>query len=617
MISPASVEARPKIPAFSWVDFDVQLSPGEDIFAEIPRAERRRIERLLKKAIGRAEPLELFSIQDYFKYGGRRLRNGLSEENMQSVWDHMGWGPRTWTTVESAKRNSHGEIIKDRNGRTQWFGLHNDTVTRENIAEFRKVRMAGPRYSAILAVESDDPKSLKELERFIGAPNLVAIRNSTEEKENGKISRPGQWHAIWLLRNPVLHENPDRSETKALTKYRAVQKTITHLTGGDPSFTRGVMRSPFHDDQDYDWYWLHSQKYRLDDLAEACQRSGYSVHRARYLLSGHQKENSRDQEVTGQQALPLEGQQRSAPKEREQAWIARVIDEGRDFDRNPEVFGRLSRRATAWRHQGKPVQRPDLMERAEHLNALLAEHSPKGPMTQQELKGIVSSVFRWGPNAATRQQGWEPATQKHQGPLNALRAAGVQLYGGLFTYEQCCKGGATTWRLHTRRLLKVILVKARRKSMEIRRAQRNKKMEKIWTLHLEGLTGAEIIAVTGIPKSTVYRLLSVARQIEEDEAERRERDERQIELAERESEERSTASLRRSSIPLTKRSTNETPQPRPSQERRAGPAEPSSSTTSASLRASDASRFSLKLLRRTRKAARRDAEDALAQHSSA
>lgn len=66
---------------------------------------------------------------------------------------------------------------------------------------------------------------------------------------------------------------------------------------------------------------------------------------------------------------------------------------------------------------------------------------------------------------------------------------------------------------------------ARRKSMEIRRAQRDKNMEKIWTLHLEGLTGAEIIAVTGILKSIVYRLLSKARQIEESEAERRERDE--------------------------------------------------------------------------------------------
>lgn len=598
----ASTEARPKIPAYSPIDAHFPI--GEDLFAELPRVERRRIEPLLKRSLGEAWHVELFSMLDYEQHGGGRIRKGLTEEQKQLLWDHMGWGAETRTVAQAASRDRNGEVRRGRDGRIRWGGLRYHDVTRENLAEYRKLRMAGPRYSAILAAESDDPESLQDLKRFIGAPNLVAIRNSEERKQGGKMSRPGQWHAIWLLRNPVPHQNPDGSETRALTLYRAVQKTVTHLTGGDPGFTRGVMRSPFHDDQDYDWYWLHSQRYGLDDLAEGCQRSGYSVRRARYLPSGCQQEGSPG---AGQQTLPLEGQRHAVPKEREQAWIARIVEEGWSFNRNHELFGRLSRQATAWRHRGRSVQWPDLMERAEHLNALLAEHSPKGSMPQQELKGIVSSVYRWGPNTATRQQGWEPPTREVQsrGPLDTLRAAGVPLYGGLFTYEQCCQGGATTWRLHARRLLEVILVKARRKSLEVRRARKSQKMKRIWALHLEGLSGSEISAVTAIPRSTVYRLLTLARRIEIDEMERRER----------EAQER--RELLRSPIPLIKRSTNETASPQAPQAPRVRPTDPSSSTTSPPRRAPDAAQFSLKRLRRARKAERLATEEPLSRHNSA
>lgn len=592
----ASIEARPKIPAYSAIDFPDAY--GEDLFAELPRVERRRIEPLLKRSLREAWHIQMFSMLDYEREGGK-VRKGLTEEQKQLLWDHMGWGAKTRTVAQAASRDRNDEVRRGRSGRILWESLRYHDVTRDNVADFRKLRMAGPRYSAVLAAESDDPESLEELKRFFGAPNMVAIRNSTERKEGGRISRPGQWHAIWLLRNPVPHQNPDGSETKALTLYRAVQKTVTHLTGGDPGFTRGVMRSPFHDDPDYDWYWLHGQRYGLDDLAEGCQRSGYCVYRARYLPSRGQTEGCSSE----QQTLPIEGQRHAVPKQSEQAWIARISEEGRSFGRNSEVFGRLSRQATAWRHRGWSVQWPDLMERAEHLNALLAEHSPKGSMTQQELKTIVSSVFRWGPNAATRRKGWEPPTREvqSQGSLDALRDAGVQLYGGQFTYEQCRKGGATTWRLHARRLREDILVKARRRSEEVRRAKKDRKMERIWTLHLEGLSPAEIIEATAIPESTVYRLLREARRIEIDEMERRER----------EAQERAT--LLRSSIPLTRRSTNETPQAQPP---RVSPTDPSSSTTPASRRAPDDPQFSLMRLRRARRAARIAAEDPLSRHNS-
>lgn len=599
----ASTEARPKIPAYSPIDAHFPIESGEDLFAELPRVERRRIEPLLKRSLGAAWHVQMFSMLDYEREGGE-VRKGLTEEQKQLLWDHMGWGAETRTVAQAASRDRNGEVRRGRDGRIRWGGLRYHDVTRENIAEFRKLRMAGPCYSAILAAESDDPESLKELKRFIGAPNLVAIRNSTEVKEGGRISRPGQWHAIWLLRNPVPHQNPDGSETKALTKLRAVQKTITHLTGGDPSFTRGVMRSPFHDDQDYGWHWLHSQRYGLDDLAEGCQRSGYSVYRARYLPSRGQTEEPREREIEGQQALPLGGQRHAVPKQSEQAWIARISEEGWSFGRNCEVFGRLSRQATAWRHRGWSVQWPDLMERAEHLNALLAEHSPKGSLTQQELKTIVSSVFRWGPNAATRRKGWEPPTREvqSQGSLDALRDAGVQLYGGQFTYEQCRKGGATTWRLHARRLREGILVKARRRSEEVRRAKKDRRREKIWALHLEGLSAGEIASSVGVHRSTVHRLLSDARRIEINGRRRRER----------ETQER--PALLRSSIPLIRRSTNETVS---AKAHRVSPSDPSSPTTSTSMRASDASRFSLKQRRRARKAQRLATEEPLSRHDSA
>lgn len=593
----ASTEARPKIPAYSAIDAHFPI--GEDIFAKLPRVERRRIEPLLKRSLGAAWHVQLFSMLDYEREGGE-VRKGLTEEQKQLLWDHMGWGAETRTVAQAASRDRNGEVRRGRDGRIRWERLRYHGVTRENIGEYRKLRMAGPRYSAILAVESDDPESLKELKRFFGAPNLVAIRNSTEVKEGGRISRPGQWHAIWLLRNPVPHRNLDGSETKALTKLRAVQKTITHLTGGDPGFTRGVMRSPFHDDQDYDWYWLHGQRYGLNDLAEGCQRSGYSVYRARYLPSRGQTEGCSSE----QQTLPIEGQRHAVPKQSEQAWIARIAEEGWAFPRNHEIFGRLSRQATAWRHRGRSVQWPALMEHAEHLNAVLAEHSPKGSLTQQELKTIVSSVFRWGPNAATRRKGWEPPTREvqSQGSLDALRDAGMQLYGGLFTYEQCRKGGATTWRLHARRFCEDILVKARRRSEEVRRAKKDRRREKIWALHLEGLSAVEIASSVGVHRSTVHRLLSDARRIEINEMKRRER----------ETQER--PELLRSSIPLIRRSTNETVS---AKAHRVSPSDPSSPTTSTSMRASDASRFSLKQRRRTRKAQRLATEEPLSRHDSA
>lgn len=599
----ASTEAYLNTPAYSAIDAHFPIESGEDLFAELPRVERRRIEPLLKRSLGAAWHVQMFSMLDYEREGGD-VRKGLTEEQKQLLWDHMGWGAETRTVAQAASRDRNGEVRRGRDGRIRWERLRYHGVTRENIGEYRKLRMAGPRYSAILAVESDDPESLKELKRFFGAPNLVAIRNSEERKQGGKMSRPGQWHAIWLLRNPVPHQNPDGSETNALTLYRAVQKTITHLTGGDPSFTRGVMRSPFHDDPDYDWYWLHGQRYGLNDLAEGCQRSGYSVHRARYLPSRGQTEEPREREVAGQQALPFEGQRHAVPKQSEQAWIARIAEEGWAFPRNYEIFGRLSRQATAWRHRGRSVQWPDLMEHAEHLNACIAEHSPKGPMTQRELKGIVSSVFRWGPNAASRQQGWEPPAREaqSQGPRSALRDAGGQLYGGLFTYGQCCKGGATTWRLHARRFCEDILVKARRRSEEVRRAKKDRKRERIWALHLEGLSAVEIASSVGVHRSTVHRLLSDARRIEISEMKRRER----------ETQER--PALLRSSIPLIRRSTNETVS---AKAHRVSPSDPSSPTTSTSMRASDASRFSLKQRRRTRKAQRLATEEPLSRHDSA
>ncbi|WP_368842418.1 replication initiation protein [Kocuria sp. CPCC 205235] len=376
-------------------------------------------------------------------------------------------------------------------------------------------------------MESDDPETLQKLIDFGAAPNLVAVRTSREDKGSGKVSRPGQWQAIWLLNSPVKFKDAEGNRTKSAVLYRAVQKTIAHLTGGDRAFTGRIMRNPFHDDQDYDWQWVHYQKYGLNDLKAACLKSGYHVDRARYLPGHHRSLPTKD---APKQETLLDDQHETRPAEGEQQWVDRIIQEGLDFARNSAVFTALSRRSTSWRLSGKPVQWDDLLHYAEHLNRLLKAHSPKSGLEPQELRGIVQSVYNWGPNRASRRSDWTPP--KRGGSWN-MRPKAEGLYGGHFSLEQCSKGGVTTWRRHGEQLLKLRLPKARQRSQDVRSERSRTKMARIWRLHCGGSSVRGIIEGTGYPRSTVYALLSRAR---------------------RELSMRGTRT-----ISLTERSTNETP----------------------------------------------------------
>lgn len=501
MIPPASIEARRKVPAFSAIDINFQIAQSSGIFQEIPL---RKIDPLLKRALGGNWLTEIFSLRDYLPAFDGTCQ-GLTGSQKRHLWEHMAWGVKTYTVVEAPWTDQNGRTRHDQHGRLVWDTLHKGVVTRENIETFRKIQMAGPRYAAILAMESDNPETLQRLIEFGAAPNLLAVRTSWQDKEDGKVSRPGQWQAIWILNFPVRFKDDEEKPTKSAVLYRAIQKTISHLTGGDPAFTGRIMRNPFHDDQDYDWQWVHYQKYGLNDLKEACLKSGYCVDRARYLPRSARSVPPKE---TPKQGAFDEEQHDARPTESEQQWIDRIIQEGADFSRNFEVFTALSRRSTSWRYSGRPVHWGDLERYAERLNHLLKSHSPKGVLGPQELRGIVQSVHDWEPNKTSRRSDWEPP---ERGGSWRSRPGAEGLYGGHFCLEQCSKGGVTTWRRHRELLLKVRLPKARQRSQEVRSRGSRVKMAKIWELHCGGLTVGEIIEELGYPRSTVYALLSKAR----------------------------------------------------------------------------------------------------------
>ncbi len=262
---------------------------------------------------------------------------------------------------------------------------------------------------------------------------------------------------IYYLGNPVYGE-----ASPARRYYNAVARQITFSLGGDPHFTRYMARNPFDISGQYEWHAQHDGRYTLDEL-EAASITEYDG-------------------VTPRKAA-----------KRSNALIERTYDaEG------------LQRRTLLWntgrfegyrlRGLGYAVEYEDIRAVLDPLNAEIAATDDRGGRDERTLHELATFISRW---------------------CNENMIPGRGNGGGLFTREQCVRGGQRGGRTQgaiqgPKNAANGTMARMREGSLLTRTPKSVLRAEEIRIIHEQNptLTHTEIAALVGVKsEKTVQRAL--------------------------------------------------------------------------------------------------------------
>lgn len=188
---------------------------------------------------------------------------------------------------------------------------------------------------------------------------------------------------IYYLGNAVYGE-----ASPARRYYNAVARHVTFSLGGDPHFTRYMARNPFDVSGQYEWHAQHDGRYSLDEL-EAASLTEYDGVTAR-------KASSRSNSLV-ERTYDAEGLQR-----RTLLWNT----------------GRFE--GYRLRGLGYTVEYDDIRAVLDPLNAEIAATDDRGGRDERTLHDLATHISRW---------------------CNEYMIPGTGNGGGLFTREQCVRGG--------------------------------------------------------------------------------------------------------------------------------------------------------------------------------
>lgn len=160
----------------------------------------------------------------------------------------------------------------------------------QNLEQHEFLRLHGPKFTLFMEIEVDlkDSEDLQDrldlLDAFRVQPNLELYRHKPYPAANGRSSKLGSFHLLWLLDHSVIWHGRMREvecadgrsrPNSAWTFYLDVWNKLNELFGGDAGFKISATRNPFclREDAEYVTHCIHRERTSLLDLKRAASRA--------------------------------------------------------------------------------------------------------------------------------------------------------------------------------------------------------------------------------------------------------------------------------------------------------------------------------------------------------